>query len=95
MAAAVVDRTDENRFVFAEGDAEAELTYRAEDDKLVLIHTGVPPAFRGRGIAGQLVEAAVDRAVRTGETVVPRCAYARKWLDDHPDVAATITVSDH
>lgn len=35
-----------------------------------------------------LVKAAVDRAVRDGLTIVPRCPFARRWLERHPDEAA-------
>ena len=92
-ASSVTDETDRHRFVFAEDRIEAELTYQVVDDRLVLVHTGVPDAFRGRGIGGQLVQAAVDRAERTGETVVATCSYAKKWLEDHPDQAARITIA--
>jgi hypothetical protein len=36
--------------------------------------------------------AALERAAAEGLTVVPRCPYARKWLQDHPDAAAGVTV---
>ena len=60
--------------------------------RLILAHTEVPETLRGRGIAGRLVRAAVERAAATGETVVPWCPYARKWLEDHPDDAARIAI---
>lgn len=88
----IVDDTDHDRFVYVEEGIEAELTYRAEDDRLVLIHTGVPETLGGRGIGGRLVRAAVDRARASGETVVPWCPYARAWLENHPDEAAAVTI---
>ena len=62
------------------------------DPGLVLVHTGVPESMEGRGIGGQLVAAAVQRAVASGETLVPQCPYARSWLEKHPDEAARVTV---
>ncbi len=88
----VVDDRAHHRFVYPEGGVDAELVYRPDGDRLVLVHTEVPDAFRGRGIGGRLVRAAVGRAATTGETVVPSCPYARKWLQDHPEEAAAITV---
>ena len=84
----VTDETANHRFVVAgDGDGpDAELVYRVEGDRLVLVHTEVPDAFRGRGIGGRLVQAAAARAARTGETLVPQCGYARRWLRDHPEV---------
>jgi predicted GNAT family acetyltransferase len=84
---AIVDDAAGHRFVLrADGaEAEAELVYRTVGPRLVLVHTGVPDDLSGRGIGSRLVRAAVERAERTGETIVPLCPYARKWLQDHPD----------
>ena len=58
----------------------------------MLAHTEVPDALGGRGLGGRLVQAAAGRARRTGETVLPSCPYARKWLKNHPEIAAGITI---
>ena len=89
---AVVDHPDQHRFLLVEDGIEAELVYRARPGELVLVHTGVPEALGGRGIAGRLVQAAVDRAAASGETVLPWCPYARKWLQGHEDQAARVTI---
>ncbi len=70
----------------------AELVYRLRKDRLVLIHTEVPEALGGRGLGGELVEAAIDRAVRDGLTIVPLCPFARRWLGSHPDEAARASI---
>jgi predicted GNAT family acetyltransferase len=88
----VVDEPQHDRFRFTEDGTDAQLVYRVDGDRLILVHTEVPEALGGRGIAGRLVRAAVDRAERTGETVVPWCPYARTWLRDHPDVAAAVSI---
>jgi len=89
----VVDATDENRFVIrGDGALEAELVYRAQGDRLVLVHTGVPEEWGGRGIGGRLVRAAAARARAERLTVVPWCPFARRWLRDHPDEAAGVTI---
>lgn len=88
----IIDAADEQRFVHREDGHEAELTYRTSAGRLVLDHTGVPDAMGGRGVAGRLVQAAVDRAAESGEVVVPRCPYVQRWLERHPDEAARITV---
>ncbi|MDQ2960141.1 MAG: N-acetyltransferase [Candidatus Dormibacteraeota bacterium] len=81
-----------HRFIVTDGDAVAELTYRWNHERLVLVHTGVPPRLGGRGVGGRLVEAAVERAAAEGLTVVPLCPFARRWLRERPDVAKTITI---
>lgn len=89
---AVVDDTGSHRFRYEEDGVEAELVYRAAPGRLTLVHTGVPDALGGRGIGGRLVRAAVERAVRTGETIAPGCPYARAWLEKHPDEAAAVAI---
>jgi predicted GNAT family acetyltransferase len=71
----------------------AELIYRRDPHQLVLIHTEVPPELEGHGIGGQLVRAAIDDAERRGLTVVPRCPFARAWLEQHPDEASRVQVA--
>lgn len=88
----VVDEEGNHRFVHVEDGMEAQLVYRTRPGKLILVHTEVPESLAGRGIAGSLVNAAVERARTTKETILPWCPYARKWLSDHPDVAAGITI---
>jgi predicted GNAT family acetyltransferase len=80
------------RFVVELDGRTAELTYRRVRHRLVLIHTGVPDELEGRGIGGELVRAAVALAVAEDLTVVPRCPFARGWLERHPEVAAQVAV---
>ena len=88
----VIDDMPHSRFLYREDGNHAQLVYRVNGSRLILTHTETPEALRGRGIAGRLVRAAVERAAATGETVVPWCPYARKWLEDHPDDAARIAI---
>lgn len=88
----VVDDRDGNRFVVEQDDAIAHLDYLVGDGILVLVHTVVPDELEGQGIGGSLVRAAAARAASEGLTVHPWCPFARKWLEDHPDVVETLTI---
>ncbi len=91
-SAHVVDNQAAARLeVRADGEV-AELVYRRNGNRLVLVHTEVPEAMGGRGVGGQLVQAAVAKAVASGMTVVPLCPYARSWLQRHPDEAAKASI---
>ncbi|HSD17834.1 MAG TPA: GNAT family N-acetyltransferase [Thermomonas sp.] len=76
----------------AEVDGEtAYLEYERGDDVMVITHTIVPPAIGGRGIAGDLVRAAVEHARAEGLKVDPRCSYADGWMRKHPEYEALRT----
>jgi predicted GNAT family acetyltransferase len=89
----VTDNQAASRFQFqAAGGPLAELRYRRNGNRLILIHTEVPAELEGSGIGGGLVVAALDRAAREGLTVVPLCPFARGWLERHADVASQATI---
>ncbi len=54
--------------------------YEVVDDKTVFTHTLVPPELRGRGIAEQLVRAALADARAAGQKVVPACSYVAVFI---------------
>ncbi|HYB86095.1 MAG TPA: GNAT family N-acetyltransferase [Streptosporangiaceae bacterium] len=91
-SAQVTDNPAESRFELWVDGRLAELPYRRNGKRLVLIHTEVPEELESRGLGGALVTAAVDQAAREGTTVVPLCPFARGWLQRHPDVAARAAI---
>ena len=66
------------------------LDYRLSDGVMTILHTEVPYALRGRGLAGQLVRAAFEHAREAGLKVAPRCSYAAEWAGRHPEYAALV-----
>ncbi|WP_425603309.1 GNAT family N-acetyltransferase [Luteimonas endophytica] len=66
----------------------AVLAYEVVDGGMAIVHTGVPAAIGGRGIAGRLVEAALRHAQEAGLAVDPRCSYADAWMQRHPEYSA-------
>jgi predicted GNAT family acetyltransferase len=88
----IVENVAENRFELTREGHTAELTYTIDGDRLVLLHTEVPKALGGQGIGGELVQAAVRRAARDQLTILPRCPYARRWLEKHPDLVGDVAI---
>jgi len=78
--------------VYEADGSQAELVYFSAPGRLILVHTEVPDALGGRGIGGQLVRAAVERAEAEHLTLVPWCPFARRWLTDHAEEAAGVTI---
>ena len=88
----IVDVPAESRYVARQDGNEAELVYRLDGDRLVLVHTGVPDALGGHGLGGRLVQTAVERARAGALTLVPWCPFARRWLREHEDVASGVAI---
>ncbi|MDR2162805.1 MAG: N-acetyltransferase [Clostridiales Family XIII bacterium] len=68
------------------GNVIAEVTFpKLRDGVVVINHTYVDDSLRGRGIAGQLVEAAYEAIKAEGMKAEITCPYAVKWFGDRPD----------
>ena len=79
----IVTRNDEaGRYELHVGEVLAGFTRFRIDPKgrLNFPHTEVDPAFRGRGLAQQVVAEAMADAARRGETVVPHCPVVARYL---------------
>ncbi|MFE6222572.1 MULTISPECIES: GNAT family N-acetyltransferase [unclassified Streptomyces] len=87
--APVVRRVDaRHRYEILVGDQRAGLTaYRDRDDRRVFFHTEVDDAFAGQGLAGILVEQALNDVRAAGLRIVPVCPYVAKFLKKHEEFA--------
>lgn len=63
----------------------AECVYRRQGDVLALVHTEVPAALQGKGLAAQLVQAALAWARAQGLRVRPSCSYVATYMRRHPE----------
>ena len=89
--AAVQDNPTAQRFEWRDGDQLAFLQYRKPaSGPIVLVHTEVPPAMKGRGVGGRLVKAALEAARAEGRRVIPRCPFARSYIERHPEYASLV-----
>jgi uncharacterized protein len=65
----------------------AELDYTVNGSAMTITHTRVPQAIGGRGIAAELMRAALTAADAAGWTVIPQCSYAAAYMRKHPQNA--------
>ncbi len=73
---------------FEDGALVGEVHYRLSDAVADFDHTSVPPEHEGKGIAGRLVQFALDDVRAAGAwRVQATCPYVLRWLERHPDYA--------
>jgi uncharacterized protein len=71
----------------------AVLTYEREGDSIIYLHTGVPSAVSGRGIANLLAKTALDEARAQKRIVVPQCPFVAAYIRRHPEYLALVAES--
>lgn len=80
------DGASKGRYQIVVDGHEAEMTYSRAGQKLIIIdHTDVPAALRGRKIGEQLVCRAVEDARRDGITIIPLCPFAKAQIERHTE----------
>ena len=63
----------------------SRLQYERRGERIVYLHTEVPDALEGRGIASALARTALEDARARHLTVVPYCPFVRAYLQRHPE----------
>ncbi|EHR72649.1 putative acetyltransferase [Burkholderiales bacterium JOSHI_001] len=86
--------TDPGRFACRVEGQLCRADYHLIDGVMWLTHTEVPPALEGRGIAAQLVKAALEHARAQGLRVKPACSYVRVYLKRHPEYQDLLATGD-
>src|ERR1044072_9144498 len=82
------DNTDRLQYELEADGGIAFMTYRdSPRGHRVLVHTEVPPALQGQGVASRLVKAVLDDARAHGRPIVPACQFVQSYLQRHPEYA--------
>lgn len=77
--------SDQRRFVIHDEQGTGELRYNIIGSQIILEHTEVSPALRGRGVATSLARAALEYARANELTVIPVCPFVIGYLARHPE----------
>ena len=84
----IVDNSDARRYeARLDGQLAGWVDYGRVRTRLVALHTEVPPAFGGRGVASALIRRVLDDARAAGQTVTPRCPLFASHFRRHPEDA--------
>lgn len=83
----VRDNTEKKRFELEVEGHVAFSQYHRVGDKLVMLHTEVPPELGGRGIGSALVRGELEAARSRGLKVIARCPFVAAYIKKHPEFA--------
>lgn len=79
------------RYVATLEGHEAEMTYSRTSAELIIIdHTGVPDALRGKGVGQALALHAVEEARKGRWKIIPLCPFFKAQTARHPEWAGVI-----
>lgn len=81
----VVEKPEQNRFELALDGGTALVAYRADGNRLVLIHTEVPEEFSGQGVGSRLARGVFELIRASGRKAVVRCEFLKGWVAKHPE----------
>jgi uncharacterized protein len=80
------EASSKGRYVLGFDGAEAEMTYsRAGETMIIIDHTEVTGAMRGRSVGQALVRRAVEDARKEGRSIIPLCPFAKAQISHHPE----------
>jgi len=68
-----------------DGELAGWVDYGRVGNRLVAIHTEVPPKFGGRGIGNALVRWVIADVRAAGGSITPRCPLFVTWFERHPE----------
>ena len=92
MGPIIIDVEAAQRYeAHVEGHLAGILDYVVKRGHLALVHTEVLPAYRGRGIAGELARFALDDARRRDLRVIATCPAVRAYVERHPETQDIVT----
>jgi uncharacterized protein len=86
----VTDNTENQRFEIKLGDEVAYLEYRWYKKDLALMHTLVPEAHEGKGVAAALANYAMEYARTKKVLIMVYCPYVGIYLKRHPEYQSLV-----
>lgn len=88
MTTQVLDDTQQSRYTISvDGELAGIAGYRDIDGTRVFTHTEVLPAFKGRGLATTLIEAALHEVRALDKRIVALCPFVHSYIESHPEAA--------
>jgi len=80
MEEKVIHEKESERFVINLEGNEVYVEYTMTGNEINLYHTFTDPALRGKGLAAQVVRAALEFAKENNLKVIPTCSYVQAFI---------------
>ena len=81
----LVKNQDKKRFQITIDGHDAFIEYKETAQQTALVHTEVPEAIGGRGVAAALVEKTLNHLEAHHNTLLPICPYVFAYIKKHPE----------
>ena len=81
----VIDNKERSRFEVALDGEFAHVDYRWHKGKMAIMHTEVPAAYEGKGIAAAMVKHVLGYARKEGLKILVYCPYTAMYIKRHPE----------
>lgn len=78
-------KREEKRFVINIDGKEVYVEFDMRTNKMDLDHTYTHPDLRGKGLAAQVVRAALEYAKENNLKVIPTCSYVRSFISKNEE----------
>jgi predicted GNAT family acetyltransferase len=85
MSDGVRNNTSLNRFELDIDGQQAVAYYRTTPGVITFVHTEVPQALSGQGVATRLIRGALEMVRAQGLKVVPQCPFVSAFMGKHPE----------
>lgn len=91
----VVHNVDQLRFQVELQGEYATIEYRYYKKNMAFMHTTVPDAFRGKGVAAAMAVAALNFAQAEHRKIMLYCPFVAKYVREHPEYHALVDTAYH
>jgi uncharacterized protein len=85
MSEGIRNNTALDRFELEVDGQLAVAYYRMTPGVVTFVHTEVPQALSGRGVATKLIHGALEMVRAQGLKVVPQCPFVSAFMGKHPE----------
>jgi len=81
----VINNEGRKRYELHADGGIAVAYYEPRGDALAFVHTVVPEALQGRGLASVLIGAALADVRRRGLRIIAECPFVARYIERHPE----------